>query len=91
VRLALGAEERQITAMILSASMPSVLVGASVGLVLSFALTPLLSSVLVGVRPIEPALLVCVLLFIALVGLFASSMPVERVLRQNPLSSLHYD
>jgi hypothetical protein len=91
VRLAMGAQQRQITAMILRVSMPAVLLGSVLASLLSFVLTPLLSSLLVGVRPIEPVILVSVLLFVTLVGLFASCVPVQRVFRKSPLSALRYE
>lgn len=91
VRLALGAQEREIVTIVLRGSMPAVIIGAAVGFVFTFILMPLLSSLLVGVRPIEPTVLISVSLLLALVGLIASCVPVQRVLRRNPLNALRYE
>jgi len=91
VRLALGAQPREIMTMVLGRSMPAVLFGGLLGFVLSLGLMPLLSSLLFGVHPIQPAVLISVLLLITLVGLSASSLPTRRVLRQNPISALRYE
>jgi putative ABC transport system permease protein len=89
VRMALGAQQHNIAVMVLRKSMAPVILGGLVGMVLSFGLTPLLSSLLLGVRPIDPLVLISVLFFLCFVGLLASSLPMQRVLRGNPITALH--
>jgi putative ABC transport system permease protein len=91
VRLALGAQPREIMTMVLGRSMPAVLLGGLLGFALSLGLMPLLSSLLFGVHPIQPVVLISVLLLLTLVGLFASSLPTRRVLRENPITALRYE
>jgi len=88
VRMALGAQQHNIAVMVLRKSMAPVVLGALVGVVLSFGLTPLLSSLLLGVRPIDPLVLISVSFFLCVIGLLASSLPMQRVLRGNPIHAL---
>lgn len=88
VRMALGAQRHCIMAMVLRGSMLPVILGGVLGLALSLALTPLLSSLLFGVRPLDPAVLTSVLVFLVFVGLLASFLPTQRVMRRNPLAAL---
>lgn len=91
IRMAVGAQRHNIVAMILRNSMAPVLWGGLLGLALSLGLTPLLSSLLFGIRPIDPAVLIFILMFLYLVGLLASCLPTQRVLRGNPLAALRYE
>jgi putative ABC transport system permease protein len=88
VRMALGAQQHTIAVMVLRKSMAPVVLGALVGVALSFGLTPVLSSLLLGVRPIDPLVLISVLFCLCLIGLLASSLPTQRVLRGNPIHAL---
>ncbi len=88
VRMALGARQHNIAAMVLRRSLTPVILGGVAGLVMSMAVTPLLSSLFFGVHPIDPLVLVSVLLFLCFVGLLASSLPMHRVLRGNPIGAL---
>lgn len=54
------------------------------GLSLSFGLTPLLSSLSFGVRPISAFTLASVSVFVLFVALIAVLVPTVRVLRNNP-------
>ena len=88
IRMALGAQRYKIMMMILRAGMTPILTGGLLGFALSLALTPLLSSLLFGVRPIDPVILFSVLMFLFFVGLSASSLPALRVIRGNPITAL---
>lgn len=89
VRMALGAQPRLIMMMVLRGSMPAVILGGLIGSVLSFGVTPLLSSLLFGVHALDPTVVVSVLMFLCFVGLLASSLPTQRVIRGNPITALH--
>ncbi len=91
VRMALGAQRRAIMMMVLRGSMPAVILGGLIGSGLSFGVTPLLSSLLFGVHPLDPGVVVSVLLFLCVAGLFASSLPTQRVIRGNPITALRCD
>ena len=88
VRMALGAQRSTIMTMVLRAAMGPVIAGGALGLALSLGLMPLLSSLLYGVHPIDPGVLVSVAAFLCLVGFIASSVPTQRAVRSNPISAL---
>jgi ABC-type antimicrobial peptide transport system permease subunit len=91
IRMALGAQRRDIATMVLRKTMGPVMLGGLIGFGLSLALMPLLSSLLYGVHPTDPAVLVVVLLFLSFVGLAASSLPTQRAVRKNPVSALRWE
>jgi putative ABC transport system permease protein len=88
LRMALGAQRSTVMTMILRGAMVPVIVGGALGVGLSLGLMPLLSSLLYGVHPIDPLVLVSVAIFLCFVGLVASSVPTQRVIRGNPISAL---
>jgi putative ABC transport system permease protein len=88
IRMAFGAQRHKIMMMILRAGMTPVITGGLLGFALSLALTPLLSSLLFGVQPIDPVILFSVLMFLFFVGLSASSLPTLRLIRGNPITAL---
>jgi predicted permease len=88
VRMALGAQPKTIMVMVLRGSMTPVILGGLLGLALSLGLTPLLSGLLFGIRAIDPIVLISVFAFLCLVGLLASSLPAQCVIRGNPIAAL---
>jgi predicted permease len=91
VRMALGARRSEILRMIARQSMLPVFAGTAVGLLLSFALTPLLGSLLFGVRPGDLLTLTsCVALLLA-VGFFACYRPARRATSIDPTIALRYE
>jgi ABC-type antimicrobial peptide transport system permease subunit len=88
IRMALGAQARNILTIALRGSMVPVMLGGIMGLALSVGLMPLLSSLLYGVRALDATVLLCVLLFLFFVGVIASCAPTWRVLRRNPINAL---
>lgn len=88
IRIAMGAQKHNITMMVLPGSMVPVILGALLGLALSLVVTPLLSTLLYGVKAIEPLVMLAVLLTLCLIGLLASLVPTWIVVRANPISAL---
>jgi putative ABC transport system permease protein len=91
LRMALGAQGQAILLMVLRASMPPVILGGLAGFALSLGVTPLLSSLLFQVQPLDPVVLASVWVFLCLVGLFAAGLPAQRVIRGNPINALRYE
>jgi ABC-type lipoprotein release transport system permease subunit len=71
--------------------MPPVILGGLAGFALSLGVTPLLSSLLFQVQPLDPVVLASVWVFLCLVGLFAAGLPAQRVIRGNPINALRYE
>ncbi len=88
VRIALGAQPRQVLTLVLNQGLILALVGIAIGLVVSFVATPVLSSVLYGVTAHDPMTLVIVSLLLIAVSLLAAFIPGLRAARVDPIVSL---
>jgi putative ABC transport system permease protein len=88
IRLALGAKPSHIFRLASETGFRPIAAGISAGLGFSFALAPLLSSLLFGVRPINVPTFALVILVLTSVGLLAIFIPTARVLRSNPIKAL---
>jgi predicted permease len=91
VRMALGGRPGDILKLVLRQSMLPVISGSLIGLALSCALTPLLSKLLYGVRPFDPATLATVFLVLCGAGLFACYLPARRATQVDPMEALRHE
>jgi putative ABC transport system permease protein len=88
VRMALGATETKVLALVTSQALRPVLAGLAAGLVGALAATRSLSRFLFGVSAQDPATFVGVLLVLALAALVASWLPARRAARVDPTRAL---
>jgi predicted permease len=88
VRMALGATPSTIGKMIVSRGAGLAGNGVVVGLILSGIMAPLISSLLYGVRPIDPEVFIAVPLILMVVVLLASYIPARRAARVSPIVAL---
>jgi predicted permease len=88
VRMALGATPSTIGKMIVSRGAGLAGIGVVVGLILSGIMAPLISSLLYGVRPIDPEVFIAVPLILMVVVLLASYIPARRAARVSPIVAL---
>jgi predicted permease len=91
IRVALGARQIDILRMVLGQSILIVGVGIVVGLGISLAATRLVSGLLVGISPTDPATFGSVVVLLALVAIVACWLPAHRATRVNPLVALRHD
>lgn len=91
IRMALGAQREDILRLIVGKGMFLTLVGVGCGLVIAFAVTRLLSSLLYGVRPFDALSLVFVSLLLILVALLATAVPAFRAMRLEPVEALRHE
>jgi putative ABC transport system permease protein len=91
VRMALGADRRDIMKMVLRQGLALVGAGLAGGLVLTFVAARAIASMLVGVSPSDPLTLAAVSVLLAVVGLAASFIPARRAMRIEPLRALKYE
>ena len=88
VRMALGAMPSTIGKMIVSRGAGLAGIGVGIGLILSGIMAPLISSVLYGVRPLDPEVFIAVPVILMVVVLLASYIPAWRAARVNPIVAL---
>jgi putative ABC transport system permease protein len=91
IRLALGAQSRNILRMVLRQGLRLAIAGAAVGLVCALIVSHLMAGLLYGVRPTDPLTFAGVALLLIGVALLASYIPARRVIRVDPLVALRYE
>jgi putative ABC transport system permease protein len=88
VRMALGAQRREILALVVGQGMRPIGAGLCVGVVTAIAVTRFMSKLLFQVTPLDPSIFAVVTMLLAAVGLFACWIPARRATRVDPLTSL---
>jgi predicted permease len=88
VRMALGAQRRQVLWMVLRESLAVALAGVIVGLPLAVAATRLLRSTLFGLGPGDPLSFLAALIGMTLVTFVASLIPARRAASVDPMQAL---
>lgn len=91
LRMALGADRRSVLRLIVREGMRLALVGVAIGIGLSVAATRLLSSLLLGVSPLDPLTFVGMTALFASVALLASYLPARRAATADPMMVLRVD
>lgn len=88
IRMALGAERRDVLWLILREALLLVVVGVAVGLPMIFALTCLASTLLFGLTPTDPVSLLFAALLMLAVAMAAGYLPSRRATRVDPMVAL---
>ena len=91
IRIALGAERGHVLKMVVGQGLLLASAGVSLGLVAAAALTRLMVSMLVGVRPADLATYTAATLLLAAVTLVASYIPARRATKVDPMVALRYE
>ena len=91
IRMALGAERRSISIMVLRQGALLVLIGIAVGLVTSLFAVQLIRVLLYGIQPIDPVTFVAVSVLLLASALLASYLPARRASRVDPMVALRYE
>lgn len=88
VRMALGAERRDVLRLVVKQGLAFAVAGVAVGVVGASAVTRTLTSLLYGVSPLDPATFAVTSLLLAGVALLASYVPARRAARVDPVTAL---
>ncbi len=91
IRLALGAAPRDILAVVFRNAVTLMIVGTAIGLTIAAILTRVVSSLLVGVQPTDPATFLAVVAVLGCLGAIASHVPARRATRVDPTTALRYE
>jgi predicted permease len=91
IRVALGAQRRDVFRLVMIRGVVLVGVGVLVGLGASVAFGRLIGSLLFGVEPTSPLTLALVSLGLVAVALLACYLPARRATRVDPLEALRYE
>jgi predicted permease len=91
VRMALGAQQRDVLPLVVVQGIALALAGAVGGIGLAYGVTRYLASLLYDVRPGDPATLAAVSILLLLVALAACYLPARRATRVDPMVALRYE
>jgi ABC-type antimicrobial peptide transport system permease subunit len=88
IRMALGAQRRDVFWLILREAFLLVIAGVAVGLPMIFAVTRMASTLLFGTTPTDPVSLLCAALLMLAVAMVAGWLPSRRATRVDPMEAL---
>jgi len=91
IRMALGAQRKDVLGLILRESMLLVLIGVLIGLPAVFATWKLIKSLLFGLTPADPVALATATVLMFAVAAIAGYIPARRASRTSPLEALRYE
>jgi len=88
VRMALGAQESQVTRMVVKQGLLMAIIGLGIGTVLVIPLTMGIANLLEGLATVEPSTVVVVGVVLFAVTMFASVVPARRAALVDPVDAL---
>jgi putative ABC transport system permease protein len=88
IRIALGAQPRNVLALILKQGLSVALIGMAIGIGAALALTRLISSLLFGISATDPFAFGAVAIALMIVALLACYIPARRATRVDPMTAL---
>jgi len=91
IRMALGAAQKDVLALIVGQGLKLGLLGVAAGAVTAFGLTRFMSSLLFEVSAADPATFFCVALLLGMVAFLASYIPARRAAKVDPIVALRYE
>jgi putative ABC transport system permease protein len=89
IRMALGAQVRDVLRLVVADGMKPTLIGVAIGIAGALALSKVVAKLIYGVSPTDPATLAAVALLLAAVAFFTSIIPAYRATKVEPMTALH--
>jgi ABC-type antimicrobial peptide transport system permease subunit len=91
IRLALGAQSRDVVSMVLRQGAKLALVGVCIGVIVALGLARLMTSLLFGVTSHDPLTFAAVATLLILIALLACYIPARRAMKVDPMVALRYE
>jgi predicted permease len=91
IRLALGAQQRDLLRLVVGQGILLVLIGAAIGIGAARSVTRFMATMLYGVHADDPATIAGVTVLLMLVALAACYIPARRAMRCDPMVALRYE
>jgi putative ABC transport system permease protein len=91
IRMALGAEARDVLWLVLFQGIKMIVAGLAIGLLASFGLTRVMENLLYGVSATDPLTFAAVPLLLAAIALLACYIPARRATKVDPVIALRHE
>ena len=91
IRMALGAEHREVQWMIVKRALRLLILGVTLGVLAAWAMAQSLQSMLFGLAPTDPAVIAGAVLLLGTAGLMAAYFPARRATRVEPTIALRHE
>lgn len=91
IRMALGATRAHVLKMVVGQSLTVVIIGVSLGLIGSLALTRMIATLLFNVTAADPSTFGMVSASLLAIGLLASAIPAVRAIQVDPVHTLRQE
>ncbi len=91
IRMALGAQRESVLELVLKQGMKLAIAGLAIGIAGALGLTRVVSSLLFGITPTDPATFGLVTLVVGVVAFMACWLPARRAARLDPMAALRYE